>query len=83
MAIRTAHKALWTPTGMVNTREKDVEGLTREEIILFSKLHEMGHKFKFSVVCQFCDTAFTGQNNDQSKVLAIACQCRELRFDRR
>lgn len=74
--------ALWTPNGMVSTREKSVEAVTREEIIIFSKFHEMAQRLRISVVCPRCDKPFLGQNNDTSPVLSVACGCRELRYTR-
>ena len=73
---------LWTPGGdvMVN---KETESLSRGEIIILSKMHEIAHHRRMAVTCMDCGQSFTGQNNDSSKVLAIACACRELRFDGR
>lgn len=72
--------ALWTPDGMVSTREKDVEALTREEIIIFSKMHEVAQRLHIVLLCKACDKPFVGQNNDTSKTLSVSCGCRELRF---
>lgn len=83
MPVSTVAKSLWTPNGEVSTQEKDVTPISRDEIITLSKMHEIAFRHGMSVVCKRCDHAFTGQNNDQSRVLSIACQCRELRFDGR
>lgn len=74
--------AIWTPDGMVDTREKGVEPVTREEIIILSKMHEIAQRLGITVNCRRCDHSFTGQNNDQSKVLSVSCRCRELRYTR-
>lgn len=76
--------AIWTPEGMVSTSERGVEAVTREEIIILSKMHEVAQRLGISVVCKRCDSAFTGRNNDSPniKTLAVQCQCRELRFTR-
>lgn len=81
--ITPVAKTMWTPQGEVPLREKGVETLSREEIIVLSKMHEIAHHRQLSIVCMRCNVSMTGKNNDTSKVLAIGCQCRELRFDGR
>lgn len=74
---------LWTPQGMVNT-EKGIEEVSREEIIILSKMHEVAQNRRISVVCKDCNSAFTGQNNDDPNIafLQVGCQCRLLRHTR-
>lgn len=82
MPLTQVSKPLWTPTGEVSTREKDVLPLTRDEIITLSKMHEIAHKFQMNIFCKRCEKPFSGQNNDSSPFLSVSCQCRELRFTR-
>lgn len=65
--------------------ERGVEEVTRDEIITLSKMHEIAANRHMTLVCQHCDSAFTGRNNDapNTPALAISCKCRELRFTRR
>lgn len=74
---------LWTPDGMT-TIEKDVERLSREEIVILSKMHEIAQKHQIVLVCKHCDGSFEGRNNDDPALasLSIACKCRELRYTR-
>lgn len=76
--------SLWTPEGMVSTRERGVQDVTREEIIILSKMHEVAQRLGITVVCKRCDTAFTGRNNDSPDVqtLSVECHCRQLRYTR-
>jgi hypothetical protein len=83
MKVSPVAKTLWTPQGEVTTQEKDVTPITRDEVITLSKMHEIAFRHGMSLVCKRCDHAFTGQNNDQSRVLSISCQCRQLLFDGR
>lgn len=78
--INRANRSLWTPTGEVLTAEKDVVPVTRNEIILLSHLHEFAAKHQINIFCKRCEKLITGQNNDDSKRLSVACQCREFRF---
>lgn len=71
---------LWTPTGFVETAEKDVVPVDRQEIILLSHLQEFAYKHQINIFCKRCEQPIRGQNNDSSKTLAVACQCREFRY---
>lgn len=65
----------------VNLRPKDTIDVTNPmDRQTFARFHEIAHKHNLSVVCRRCDSAVTGQNNDSTKVAAVACQCREWRF---
>jgi hypothetical protein len=76
--------SLWTPDGMVPLAERGVTPVTRREIIMLSELHEFAFNNELTgLVCKRCDHEVRGQNNDSSKVLTVACQCREWRFDGR
>lgn len=75
--------SIWTPQGEVPTAERGVEPLTRQEIIVFSQMQEVAQHHDIELRCRRCDRSITGQNNDSSKVLAVSCQCRELRYDGR
>lgn len=75
--------SLWTPTGERPIAERGVEPVTRDEIITLSKMHEVAFNHDIVMLCKRCDRPFTGNNNASSKVLAIQCLCRELRFDGR
>jgi hypothetical protein len=46
----------------------------------FARFHEIAAKYGLAVVCQQCDQSITGQNNDTTQVLSVACGCREWRF---
>lgn len=65
--------------------ERGVEEVSQDEIITLSKMHEIAHNRRLSIVCQDCDSAFTGRNNDSpgTQTAAISCKCRELRFTQR
>lgn len=78
-----AGNSLWTPDGMSRI-EKDVEPLTREEIVILSKMHEVAHRHQIVLVCKHCDSSFQGLNNDDPavKTLGVSCRCRELRYTR-
>lgn len=75
---------LWTPSGGMAPIERDVEPLNREEIVILSKMHEIAQRHQIVLVCRHCDSALTGQNNDDPavKTLTISCKCRELRYTR-
>lgn len=75
--------SLWTPSGEVPTQERSVESLSRDEVITLSKMHEICFNRQLVIFCKRCEKALSGQNNGNSKVLAVNCQCRELRFDGR
>lgn len=61
--------------------EKDVIPVTNPmERQTFARFHEIAHRHEFTVVCQRCNSALTGQNNDSTQVMAVACSCREWRF---
>ena len=68
--------------GVLAHAEQDVTPITRDEIVVLSKMHEIAQKYHLSLVCKRCDSAFVGQNNDSSDKLAVACKCRELRYTR-
>lgn len=82
-AITQVRNSLWTADGEVPLTQKDVIPVTREDIILLSKLHEFAFKHQINIFCKRCSKAIQGQNNDSSKLLAVACQCREWVFDGR
>lgn len=75
--------SLWTPQGEVPTMERGITPITREEIILLSKLQEFAVRHDIVIFCKRCERNVSGQNNDSSKVLSVSCQCREWRFDGR
>lgn len=75
--------SLWTPQGEVPTAERGVEPVSREEIIILSKMHEIAFNRDIEMRCKRCDRSFQGNNNASSKVLTIECLCRQLRFDGR
>lgn len=77
-----SRSSLWTPDGMVPT-ERDVEPLTRDEIITLSKMQEIAFKHQLTIFCRKCEKMMAGQNNGSSKVLTLQCQCRQLRYDGR
>lgn len=74
-----ATSSLWTPDGEVSIRERDVTPVTREEIILLSKLHEFAVKHDIVIFCKRCEKNISGQNNATTRTLSVACQCREFR----
>jgi hypothetical protein len=81
MSVDQVSKSLWTPEGPVDLREKDVILVTDPmERVTFARFHEIAHKYHFTVTCQRCDHAIVGQNNDSTKILSVACRCREWRF---
>lgn len=81
MPIDQIGKSLWTPDGPVDLREKDVIPVSNpRERMLFVGFHEISFRHHFTVVCQRCDSAIVGQNNDSGKVWSVACRCREWRF---
>lgn len=71
---------LWTPQGDVPLVGKDEVPLTREEIIVLSKLHELAHRHGWTLVCKSCDTSISGANANLSAGAAVACHCREFRY---
>ncbi len=73
---------LWTPGGEVIT-ERDVEPLTRDEVITLSKMQEICFNHELTIFCKKCERLIYGQNNGGSQVLTLRCGCRELRFDGR
>ena len=77
-----AKGGLWTPEGIVDLRQKDITPVTHPmERQTWARFHEIAHKYGLSVVCQRCDCAITGQNNDQpGSTMSVACRCREWRF---
>lgn len=75
-----APKTMWTPEGEVPLAEKDVIPITRNDIILLSKLHEFAQQHDIAVVCRKCDRSIGGHNNDTVQYLSVACQCREFRY---
>jgi hypothetical protein len=83
VAITEVANSLWTPEGEKVLREKDVvivqNPLVRETFI---RMHEVAFHEEISMVCKRCDSAITGKNNDDTRVLAVACKCREWRFVR-
>lgn len=83
MGLTQVRKSLWTSEGEVPLDQKDVVHVTRPEIIMLSNLHAFAAKHQINIFCKRCAKAITGQNNDSSKVLAVACQCREFVFDGR
>jgi hypothetical protein len=76
---------LWTPEGIIDVEEKDVLHLSPDDVRAFSWLQVFiaRHKLKVSLVCNRCNHAITGTNNDSSKVLSMACRCTEWRLDGR
>lgn len=62
--------------------QADIEPLTREEIIVFSQMHEIAQRRKIELRCMKCGGSFTGHNNDSTAVLSVQCKCRELRYAR-
>lgn len=72
--------SLWTPEGEVSLQERSVVPIPQGEIILFSKFHEMGQKYGFTVVCKSCDKSVTGANSNLAPGAAVACGCREFRY---
>ena len=72
--------SLWTPGGEVPLLGRDVVPINQGEIILFSKFHEMGQKYGFTVVCKTCDKSVTGANANLNAGASVACQCREFRY---
>lgn len=70
--------SIWTPGGEHHMR--DVVPIPQGEIILFSKFHEMGQKYGFTVVCKSCDKSVTGANANLAPGAAVACGCREFRY---
>lgn len=83
MPLTQVANQLWTPDGEVPLREKDVTPVTRQEIITLSHFHEFAQRHNITVVCKRCDTAITGANNGNSRLLSVSCKCREWRFDGR
>lgn len=76
--------SLWTPNGPVDLQEKDVIAVQDPmERVTMARLHEIAHKRHWTIVCQRCDFAITGQNNDTPGApRSIACRCTEYRFVR-
>lgn len=86
MAITQVSKGgLLLPDGSIrDTREKDVVAVTDPyERQAFARFHEVAGRYGISVVCQRCDCAITGQNNDApGAVRSVECRCRQWRFVR-
>lgn len=72
--------SLWTPEGMVPLAQKGIVPISRQEIILLSKLHEFAQTHGVMLVCQRCDGSIGGSNNGTGTTLSVACKCREFRF---
>lgn len=69
---------------LADLREKDVV-VSRDpmERVTFGRLHTYAQRYGLRLVCQRCDNAITGQNNDNPDnrgVLTLSCRCREWRF---
>lgn len=83
MAItEVANQGLLLPDGSVHDlREKDVvpvaNPLHRQA---FARFHEVAQQYGLAVVCMRCDHSLEGRNNADTKVLSVACRCREFRF---
>jgi hypothetical protein len=83
MALAKVHNSLWTPEGEQALHEKNVVAVPPgREMNQWADLHFLADKYNLSIVCRSCNHGITGQNNDSSKILAVACQCREWRFVR-
>lgn len=74
--------SLWTPDGMVSTREKQVKILNSNQVKMLSWLHEWAHEEGINIFCKSCEKPIAGQNNDSPdrKYVSVSCQCREWRF---
>lgn len=75
--------SLWTPGGEHPVQERGVEPVTRDEIITLSKMQEICFNHDLTIFCRKCEKMIAGQNNGNSKVLTLQCQCRQLRYDGR
>lgn len=84
MALDQVRKSLWTPDGPRDLQEKDVIAVQDPmERVTLTRMHEIAHKYHFTLTCQRCDHAVTGQNNDTPGApRSIACRCTEYRFVR-
>jgi len=77
--------SLWTPTGEIALKEKDVLPITQRELIVLGHLHEFAAKYGgIQLRCTVCDSPIYGQNNDSpdNRHPSVHCKCREFRFYR-
>lgn len=76
-------KSLYIPgQGEVSLEPKESIPVSRKEIEMLSWLHQFAFQQQINIFCKRCEKPITGQNNDSSPVLRVACQCREWIFSR-
>ena len=81
MPLDTFAQTLLLPDGSeIPLREKDVIPLKPHEVRMLSWLHEWAHNQQVNIFCKRCSKPITGQNNDSSPHVSVACQCRQWVF---
>lgn len=79
MAVVQPRRSLYVPgQGEVSLEQKDVVPINRNEVVMLSWLHEFAHKHQVNIFCKRCEQPISGQNNDSTAKLSVACQCREF-----
>lgn len=78
--VAGASKALWTPGGMVSTRERGIVDLAAGELRMLASLHDFAQRHGIVVLCKACDSAITGRNADTDEHFEVSCKCRSFRF---
>jgi hypothetical protein len=88
MPIDQVANVILGPQGDVlrDLRQKDVT-ISRDpmERVTFARMHTYAQRYGIRLVCQRCDNAIIGQNNDgagQGAFFVVSCRCREWRFPR-
>lgn len=81
--VEQAHKTLLLPDGTHRRiQELDVIPLNRDELAALIGLDAFCRKFPVRLTCGTCEQSLVGLNSGHERYFAVACACREYRYER-